>query len=169
MVLNRVRGGGIIATGNRILSSLALGGLYALLTGSALAGIIVASGFYIWALPGWGLYFAAGHGKWPKNQKEIGFIDAIGLKLIPFKKASKHWTNYARGIICMGLRGGIFSLPLFAGLSYLYGIQALLLWPIFFLQGLAYFIAAKLDEEFVMVAELIWGGVIGVILFYLWT
>lgn len=166
-LMNAIRGGWLKIPGDRIVSSIGAGAVYCLISGSVLAGGIVAAGFYLWALKGWGLYFAAGHGQWARNETEIKWIDRIGLKLIPFVTESRHSSNFLRGILCMGLRGGVYSLPLFLGLSYVHGLEAMFVWPLFFLQGLAYYVAGGLTpgiihpKNMVRCAEMAWGACIG--------
>lgn len=77
------------------------------------AGIAVSNtfGLYNWLMWGWGLYFAAFTGQW-SHEKEIGWIDYICLRLVPFVTSDKHWTNYVRGWLGMTLRG-LYLIPMF--------------------------------------------------------
>lgn len=165
--LNHIRGGWLEIPGDRIVASLGMGLAYLVYTDVPLAGAVVALGMYIWALKGWGLYFAAGHGQWSRKETEVAWIDKIGLRLFPFITSTPHVSNVRRGIFCMGLRGWAYSLPLFAGLSYVFDLKALFVWNLFFLQGVAYYVARKFTGNFVWLAEVIWGCFIGLILTYL--
>lgn len=164
---NRIRGGLFPNfTGGRIFAAIAIGIACGLVAWNPIIAGAVGLGYYLWALPGWGLYFAAATGQWRKDEVEVAFIDWIGLKLVPFITASTNWSNYRRGIICMGLRGGIFSFPLFLALGYLVSPAALYVWPAFFLQGVNYYIAGKLVPigNPIGLAEWLWGACIGVML-----
>lgn len=165
--LNRIRGGLFPNfPGGRIIASIGVGIVFGVLSFSIINGVAVALGYYLWALPGWGLYFAAATGQWNKDEVEVRFIDRIGLWLVPFITSQKNWSNYRRGVICMGLRGGIFSLPLFAALAFLVTPWALAVWSLFFLQGVNYYVAGRIlpNVNPIGLAEWMWGACIGAML-----
>lgn len=165
--MNRVRGGLFDArglNGARWWASAGMGLGYWLLSGNLLAGVAVSVGFMLWAIPGWGLYFAAATGRWDFTHTEIKWIDWIGLKLFPAVTGRRHKTNFKRGTLCMGLRGGVYSLPLFAGLALTVHPLALAIWPLMFLQGFAYFAFNKLEPQGIDPtghAEWLWGACMG--------
>lgn len=162
--LNRVRGGLFPnLPAGRIIASLGVGIVFGFLTINPLIAVAVAAGYYAWAVLGWGLYFAAATGQWRKDEVEVAFIDRIGLWLVPFITPTTNWSNYRRGVICMGLRGGIFALPLFAVLYSLGYHAAAFAAPVFFLQGVNYFIAGRIISTGnpIGLAEWMWGAVIG--------
>ncbi len=161
---NRVRGGlydndGL--SGARWIAAAILGlGVY-LYTLNVCQAIVVFAGFYLWAMKGWGLYFAAATGTWDITRRQIRWIDELGYKLFPFIHGGKLPSNYMRGIFCMGIRGGVFSIPLFAGLAF-FNPVALLYWPVMFLQGFAYFAFAWVkNEDPTAYAEWLWGATLG--------
>lgn len=170
---NHDRGRGTLP-GGRIACAL-YGGISTGLVGALLglplahaAGIAVAVslGFFNWLVWGWGLYFSAFHGLWNKDEKEIGWIDYICLKLVPFVTSAKHKTNYIRGWIGMTLRG-LYLIPMFIVFDpfALFTPNAVWLLGIFgLLQGTVY-AANRLSEtmysEGTAYPELIMGLLIG--------
>lgn len=165
---NRIRGGLIEVAGGRILASIMIGlgaGAYAFFLGKTnflLLSGNAALGFYLWAVLGWGLYFACATGLWTRGETEIGFIDRLGLKLFPFITATRHYSNFRRGIFCMGLRGLIFSLPMFIGFAYLLSPWALVGWPVMGLQGAVYYFYRALSQNTINpigYGEWTWGAI----------
>jgi hypothetical protein len=84
-------------------------------------------GLYNWLCWGWGLYFAAFHGVWKLDEEDISWIDNICLWLVPFVQEERHWTNYARGMLGMALRG-LYLLPMFFLIDPLHGLTSLHVW-----------------------------------------
>ena len=76
-------------------------------------GLALLAAYFLWAIPGWGLYFAALTGRWNPAEKEISFIDEAGLWLVPFVGETDAQSNQARGAFCMFLRM-LFAAPFFA-------------------------------------------------------
>ena len=50
---------------------------------SGLIGVVVFLGLWIWAIPGWGRYFASLHGHDTRKEEEISWIDRIGIAVFP--------------------------------------------------------------------------------------
>lgn len=132
IMTNRLRGAGgfrfldnrfYALPGCRIIASLFWGLFSALQIQAATIGWfgidILACGllFLLWAMPGWGLYFAAFSGKWNPAETEIPIIDSIGLYIVPFRTADVDVSNYRRGALCMGLRGTLI-LPYYLYLGW---------------------------------------------------
>lgn len=175
--MNRVRGGLFDARGvkgARWWAATGIGVGFCVLSGNWLAGLAVAIGFLLWAIKGWGLYFAAATGRWDFTDTEIEWIDRIGIRLFPAVTGRRHASNFKRGILCMGLRGGVFSLPLFTGLALTLNSAALAVWPLMFLQGFAYFAFKNLEPKGIDPtghAEWLWGACMGAMIAttaYLW-
>lgn len=119
---------------------------------------------------GWGLYFAAFHGRWmPGSKKHTQWITKIGLWLIPFTRVNDLPRNRARGMLCMALRGLAYSLPVFAWIACTATPWALVVWPCMLLQGLIYWLN-KYDNErhgtaYPEIASgALWGFLIGICL-----
>lgn len=116
---NHSRGRGMLP-GGRVACAVACGiatGCVASLVGfplrhAATVAVVITLGTYNWLLWGWGLYFAAFTWRWTEGEKEVGWIDTVCLKLVPFRTADVHWTNGLRGVIGMALRG-IYLIPMF--------------------------------------------------------
>lgn len=166
--MNRLRGGRFDHHGLRGARWVASAGVgiasYAVSLNEYIAAIC-ALGFFLWALPAWGLYFASVTGTWDQSRKDVGFIDRIGYRVFPFIDGGVHPSNYKRGILCMGIRGGVFSFPLFAGLAFFNPI-ALALWPVMFLQGFAYWAYRGLTGiNPIGYAEYAWGFVMAALLY----
>ena len=162
--INPIRGGLLSPLpGGRIL----MGGLV-WFAHSLPVGAAVAFGWYLWAVLGWGLYFAATNGEWREGEVEIKWIDKIGLRLFPFVTSARDASNFKRGAFCFGLRGLVMSLPMFLALAYLLGGVTLLLWPLFALQGVVYFLAGfwQRGKDPIATCEWAWGAVMGLIIFY---
>lgn len=102
--------------------------------------IVAFLGTFAWIAPGLGLYFSSYTGVWKEHESEIKFIDKVGLALVPFISPIDIESNRERGLICMALRGGIFSIPLFLGLAVFVSAWALALWPFTLLQGFIYYL-----------------------------
>lgn len=167
-VLNRIRGGGVVQlSGGRTAACAGMGAAAGLLTLRLDVAFITAGGLYLWAVLGWGLYFAAVTGQWRRGEVEIRIIDHLGLWLVPFVTETQHKSNYRRGIICFGTRALALSLPMFALLTWRGYDYALLCWPLFGLQGVVYWL---FRGEFnrgidpIQHAEYAWGAAMGIIL-----
>ena len=85
--------------------------------------ITLAAGTAFWLVWGWGLYFSAFHGIWKQDEKEIGWIDWLGKKLVPWQAMTDYRRNRRRGTICMALRG-LYIAPMFAVLAWQMGHPA---------------------------------------------
>ena len=101
--------------------------------------VIVFLGIWIWAIPGWGRYFASLHGRDTRKEEEIRFIDRIGIAVFP---DGDYWSNRKRGTLEMALRG-LFLCPLFVVLSvmawkwsFLLTFGSLLQGPVYFSTGI---------------------------------
>lgn len=131
---------------------------------------ILFCGLFLWRTHGRGLYFAACTGKWDKEDSQIKWIDWIGYKAFPFVTATQHASNYARGVLCMGVASLVYSLPLWVGLSLVLNKESILFWPIMALEGFIYFIcspAYKYKREAIAFAEPLIGA--GVAFLYRWA
>ncbi len=142
-LLNRLRGSEFLKpyTSKGVISVLigVISGLFTYYTDSVpvlqacISSVIVIAGVWIWASPGWGKYFSAYDGLDKSGEKEIGWIDYVGDKLVHGTTSSK---NRIRGTLQMSLRG-LYLYPMFMGLSY-YNIWALLVGLAVLLQGPVY-------------------------------
>lgn len=118
--------------------------------------ILAFAGFALWAIPGWGKYFAAGHGQYDPQEKEIGWIDWMGEKIFPYD--GKEQTNRKRGIICMGMRG-LFLWPFFAAIGHpLTGLAM-------FMQGFCYGAGRWNPNQTVPMGEFLTGVLIGILVY----
>lgn len=125
------------------------------------------AGLTTWAVRGWGLYFACVSGVWREHEKEVLFIDKIGLKLVPFVSETDAKSNQLRGTICMSLRGFFFALPMFVGFAWLLGPWVMLESFLFLLQGPVYRAWASMERrggDGIAHAEWSWGACMGAIL-----
>lgn len=124
-LINFIRGRGMLPFGGHVVAPMLWAVVtwfiasFSLDTNFAIAvGLITFVGMLIWLIGvwkswgGWGLYFASWTWRWNPAEREVPWIDNIGLKLVPFITGEEHWTNGLRGTICMSLRG-LYLLPLF--------------------------------------------------------
>lgn len=122
--------------------------------------LVVIPGMMIWAIPGWGKYFASFEWTWKVNEIEIPWIDWIVIRLVPFLTEAPHWTNGLRGTLAMSLRG-LYITPLFLMLSELsLGIVVGLL------QGPVYAITRWLPIKGTKAAEPLYALIIGTAVAY---
>lgn len=118
-ILNRIRGSEFGRPFfNKMTTSLLKGTLIGLyyyhislnLTNSLLIGFITFLGIWLWAAPGWGLYFSSFTGRKNPVEEEIVIIDLLAdlfFRDQATKKEIRRWGTFA-----MSLRG-LFLLPLF--------------------------------------------------------
>lgn len=168
--LNRARGSDffhLISSSSitRLLTTLLMAVIGAISIGfSPTVLLILWVGIFLWAVFGWGKYFSAFHGRDNPQESEIKWIDAIGYKLFPVD--NKESTNRLRGMVCMSLRGSVFSLPLFIALSAYITPYIMLSWFLMFLQGPIYYSARIVKEKFsVLYAEIMMGFLFSLIFY----
>lgn len=154
VLLNRVRGAGQYP---KVITYVLLGVAVAVITGDYLMGLTTLLGTWLWAAPGWGRYFTAQTG-WvtPLKEREIWGIDELadsGARLLVGNTYIDEKFARASGVIGMSLRGLIFSLPMFIGLTYLSGTGYYIY---MILQGPAYYLTKTIKD-----AELLTGAVLG--------
>lgn len=97
--------------------------------------------FAFWAVPGWGKYFSAFHGRDNLNEHEIEWIDNMGYYFYPIGT-----DNYARGRFCMALRG-MYLYFLFIVLAFIKPITPLI-GSGMLLQGWCYGIGRYFPEKY---------------------
>jgi hypothetical protein len=106
-----------------------------------------ALGVLIWKAGAWGNYFASFNSYWNRLRSDVKWIDWIGYKLVPYVD-KVHPTNRKRGLICMAIRGAIYSAPLFFYLGYAVHPLGYLLWPLMAMQGVFYWVAYWVKDDF---------------------
>lgn len=154
-ILNGARGSKLFnltisTTISRVLCALSLAVVYGVLSGNTTSMLIVAIGYMVWAIPGWGKYFSAYHGNDNRSESEIGWIDRIGYRFVKD-------NNKLRGVLCMGLRG-LYLYPMFLALGTpVIGLLAAL-------QGVPYYVAGTVSSGTIRHAEYMWGGAMGLML-----
>lgn len=160
--LNGARGRGVVP-GGRILFAILMGVCAGSYSWNIPAGIVVASGMFLWALPGWGKYFSAFTGRDNPKEQEISWIDWIGYRI--FLSDGYEKTNLMRGTLCMSLRG-LYLYPMFIALAPFTSWLSLIVGLGCLLQGPAYGLMRYLESEeyAVLYAELLMGAVIGCLL-----
>lgn len=172
-IINCLRGRGIFGGFTKYVTSPIQGavtGLFAAWLGfdtqhAVVIGIATWIGVNIWAIPGWGAYFSAFTGENNMARKEVPWIDWIGDHLVPGTSTAE---NRLRGTIQMSLRGlYIYPLFIFFGLyltpaAYFIGLLCLLQGPCYWVVGYIYYMPYA--PYCVMVAELLFGAVIGAML-----
>lgn len=127
--------------------------------------VVVLAGWWLGRAPGHGLYWAAYTGRWDKKEKEIGWIDRIVLKEIPFISKNNEPSNRARGRLAFVLRGAYY-LPMhlliaattvyFTGWSLWLVLPTLFFWTDAFVYGTRW---AKPDN--ILFCELIGNSIRG--------
>ena len=125
--------------------------------------VIVWLGMTLWAVPGWGSYFCAFTGDNNTQKKEIPWIDHLGVKLVPQTDTA---SNRTRGTIQMSLRS-LYMYPMHIVLAFTFTPWALVFGLGCTLQGPVYGAMRWLPNyavHGVMVAEIIYGLVIGFLL-----
>ena len=159
-----------VPTGGRIIACTLMGIVAAFASANVVIGLAVALGTFLWALNGWGKYFAAIHGRpSPANKVEVRWIDWTVDHLLPRKPRNPGWhVHYykARGTLGMALRG-LHLYPLFIALAWLQsdtlplfvGLFAVLQGPCYYLAGLP-----KEHKWSVAMAEAYFGVVIGMMI-----
>lgn len=105
---------------------------------------ITAIGFMLWAVPGWGKYFCAFHGKDTREEHEEEWIDYLTDPID---------NHYLRGTVAMSLRG-LYLWPLFIGLSFVLSPYCALLGVGMILQGPLYHISKYMTDWEPRMAEL---------------
>jgi len=116
--LNRTRGVDIISRTTFIIINILLSYvLYRDITLALISGI----GILLWLMKAWGKYFIAFNpimDVYKSKKKGVRFIDKIVDKVYKVPTNDKELMNW--GTIAMGLRGSIFSIPLFTALAIYY-------------------------------------------------
>lgn len=141
--------------------------------GGANTFLLALAGILIWKLRGHGRYFAAFTGQWNPTEDEVGWVDWIVERLMPWggggiipssqDPTGKLW-NYARGTLAMSLQG-LYVIALFV---LLFGVSL----PVIMIgaavglcKGVIYGGVRYAPEGIaVPIAEPVWGGTVALAL-----
>lgn len=155
---NRARGSGLYGLSKKSIVTKLVSTLAMALTSAAIVSftwynvLIIWAGLMFWCTFGWGKYFSAFHGRDSIYEIETTWIDRIGYKIIPAERAESlkelEDDNRLRGMLCMSIRGGLFSIPMFAALSFTINPYAILIGLLMFLQGPIYYLMQWVKEQY---------------------
>jgi hypothetical protein len=155
-LINRLRGSDVPLT-NKVITSLVCGVIMGIYAENWVIFSIVSIGIYIWAVFGWGKYFAAFHGRYNVNEKEFYPADLVADKLYLKGKLN---ANDA-GMVGMAIRA-LLALPMFIGLGIYLNSYLPLYGLLMALQGVIYRDMKYLPEEkAIPVAEVLTGCLLG--------
>ena len=162
-LLNRYRGNGgawgpnLGHTAKRVLASAWIA-LPALMIDPITYMVVTAMLWVIGFMPGWGLYFDFLYANEPGG--EVWWVDQILRKL--------NLKPFHNDLVGMSLRGLHFTAPTAIFIAgYTQNPAVLLFAPVGLAMGVAYALAYQIDSDerhYIPAAEIVWGGLLGLIL-----